>query len=292
MRCTLCQHAAVSLNPPLCKEHFVAAFEKRVTTFIRDEQLLSHEDHVCVAASGGKDSLTLLNIVAQQYTVTALLVDEGIRGYREHSRRKLEQFCAQRRIPLVVVEFSKAVGKPLDALQQSYHPCSVCGTLRRHLLELHARQLGCTVIATGHNADDEAQTVLLNLARANTELFVRGGPRTESAEGFLPRVKPLFFLSEKEVMTYALLSGLTTDFAECPYALRGARTTIREALNNYERVCPGARHRILTNYLSIMKKIKLPSVKLPPCSRCGKPASQHASGLCRACRFIAEIRAT
>lgn len=287
MHCSHCAERAVSLSPPLCKQHFTAFVEERVTRCISEHQLLSRNDTVCVAASGGKDSLTLLHLLARTYRVVALLIDEGIAGYREHSREKLEEYCSAHRIPLRVVELRDALGATIDELHDRYHPCSVCGTMRRHLLEQHARHLGCTAVATGHNADDEAQTVLLNLARGNTALFARGGPRTESAEGFLPRVKPLFFLSEKEVMTYALLEGLTTDFVECPYASRGARTLIRDALNTYLRQCPGARDRLLTNYLAIKKRINSSPTVLESCPSCGHPS---ASTPCRACRFVAEIR--
>lgn len=252
MKCS-CGKPCVIDRPPLCKDHYPLWFESRVREAIAQYRLLDKRERVCVATSGGKDSLSLLLVLHRLgYNVQALLIDEGIHGYREHTIADCERFCTAHEIPLTVKSFAKAYGKSLDeALQPGDHPCSICGVRRRELLERGARELGCTVVATGHNADDEAQTVLMNLARAHTELFGRGGPRTEGSTAYLPRVKPLYFLTEKQIMTYAHLHGLVSGFTECPHVPLALRARFRDALYAYAAKHPGVQKRVLKKYLTI-----------------------------------------
>jgi tRNA-5-methyluridine54 2-sulfurtransferase len=285
-----CGQPSIQSNPPLCKEHFVKRFEERVQKTIRDFHLLSKKDSVLVAASGGKDSLTTLFILKKLgYDVSALAIDEGIAGYREHTLHDLTGFCKKNKIPLRIVSFKDSFGKTLDRIikEQKPHPCTVCGTLRRYLLNKHAN--GYDVIATGHNADDEAQSVLMNLARANIDLFPRGGPVTTSrGEGFIKRVKPLYFCTEKEVLTYAVLNGFAGTFTECSYATQAYRAEIRDELNEYERNHPGAKIRILKQCLNVKARVPQQSSVTKPCSSCGEPSQQ---GLCKACRLVTDINA-
>ena len=149
----------------------------------------------------------------------------------------------------------------------------------------HAK--GFDAIATGHNADDESQSVLMNLARANVGLFPRGGPVTTSkASGFVRRIKPLYFCTEKEILTYALLHNLATEWNECPYAGQAYRNDVREVLNNHEASHPGMKRKILNHYLKV-KNCLLPQESIAvPCESCGEPSM---AGECKACRLKAVI---
>lgn len=216
MQCTRCDRKAVFSDPALCQEHFVADVEAIVAKTIEEYALCTKDDRICVAASGGKDSAAVLVILKKLgYAIEALAVDEGIAGYRDKSLEDLRKLCTEYDIPLKVVSFEEEVGKPLDVLAQGQHPCSVCGVFRRYLLNKYAQ--GYDLIATGHNLDDEAQSVLMNIIKANQAMFYRSHVRTPKADGFVPRIKPLFFLSEKRIMAYTLLLGLQVRYGECPH---------------------------------------------------------------------------
>jgi len=289
-------------------------------------KLFSKRDRVAVACSGGKDSTALLFVLKRLgYDVTALAVDEGIAGYRDRTLSDLKRFCEKNKIPLKIVSFRKEYGSELDVMltRKELHPCTVCGTFRRQLLNKAAR--GFDVLATGHNADDESQAVLMNLCRANTALFTRIGPlttsdtknsvalepvrgpsagdaakrrgsllgrsllrvqRAEALHGFVRKVKPLYFLTEKECLTYALLHGLATEWNECPYAPRAYRNDVRAALLAYERAHPGARERVLRHFLTVKDRLPSGATRAVPCASCGEPST---SGRCKACRLRAEI---
>lgn len=286
MKCELCAEPAISNSPKLCKKHFIFDFEKRVKDTIKKYKLLSKKEKICVAASGGKDSVSLLYILKKlKYDVYALAIDEGIKGYRDSSLEFLRKFCKKNNIPLKVYSFKKEVGKTLDQLSKKYNPaCNVCGTFRRHLLDKHSKNYD--KIATGHNLDDESQAVLMNILKAQTSIFARQGPITKKIRGFTQKVKPFYFIKEKEIMIYSFLLELNVDYEECPYAPKSFRSHVRDLLNAYESKHPGSKMNIVKKYLSIADKFDKNLSSIKKCAVCGSPAS---SLICKACRLKSEI---
>src|SRR5438445_11467071 len=145
--------------------------------------MFSPEDHVAVAVSGGKDSLTLLMILhklAKRFPrtrITAVTVDEGIAGYREEAVDLATMYCRDLGIEHEVLSFEELFGSGLDDFlknkQERMTACSDCGVFRRKAINLAAKKIGATKIATGHNLDDILQTYMLNLFKGDADWFVR-----------------------------------------------------------------------------------------------------------------------
>ena len=301
-KCAFCgERAAVQvsyLNAPLCADHFVEFFERRFLLMLRRYRMVEPGDVVAVAASGGKDSLTTLYLMKKfsselGYEVFALAVDEGIRGYREHKLRALREVAAKLGVRLYVVSFEEAYGATLDEMVEvlkhkgfEYKPCSVCGVFRRYLLNIAARELGATKVATGHNLDDEAQVFLMNVLRSGVPNIVRESPVSLGKHPKLvTRIKPLFFVPEKETLAYSLIKRLHTPFVECPYVVYSVRHVVRRWLNREERERPGAKYRLIASsliYSSLLSRTRKAFRPLSTCKVCGEPAS---SELCKACEF-------
>jgi len=266
-----------------CKKHFCDYFERKVKNTIRKHQLLNKKDKILVGVSGGKDSLTVLHLLHQTgYCVEALAVDEGIAGYRDQTLEDAKRFCNQYSIPLKVVSYKKEYGKTLDETMQERkkNACSPCGTFRRNLLHTYSK--GYDKLVTGHNMDDEAQTVLINLFRNHTALIPRQGPITTQKKGFVQRVKPLYFMKEKEVMTYSYLKGIKTTFIECPYSKMAYRIYLRDVLNQYEDLYPDAKENILKQHLLLKKKVRLEKKEMNYCEQCGEPSAKKT---CQSCYY-------
>jgi tRNA(Ile)-lysidine synthase TilS/MesJ len=232
MTCKKCKEKPVikltNSRITLCKKCFIDYFEKKVKKTIRNYKLFKKGETIGIALSGGKDSLTTLhivnNIAKQQRTtkVIAITIDEGIKGYRDKTLTFAKKYCKENDIDLHIASYKETFGKTLDSIVKKTDtiPCSICGVFRRYLLNFKAKELKIDKLATGHNLDDEAQTILMNQFRNNLTVSARLGPITGLSENkkFIRRIKPLYFVTEKEVMTYAFLNNLSTDFSECPYA--------------------------------------------------------------------------
>src|SRR3989344_1431121 len=212
MSCKKCIESPVIklTNSPvsLCKSCFIKYFEKKVKKTISDYKLIDKNDHIVIAVSGGKDSTSLLYLIKKivgerkDIKITALAIDEGIHNYRDESLEFLKGFCKKLKVNLKIVSYKEEFGKSLDEILKTYKgiPCSICGVLRRYLLNKKAKELNATKLATGHNLDDESQSIVMNYFKNNTEVLARLGPITGVKRNpkFIPRIKPLYLLTEKE----------------------------------------------------------------------------------------------
>ncbi len=285
----------------LCKNHFLTYFEERVFKTINKFRLIDRKDRICVATSGGKDSLTVLHLTKkylEKYQMNcplfALAVDEGIHEYREKTLKDLQEFCAEQEVTLHLVRAEEEFGKPLDTAYPIINkdagkkPCNVCGVWRRQLLNKYARKLGATKVITGHNLDDEAQAIVMNIFKANTSLAARLGPKSgvQEHELFIQRVKPLYLCPEKEVRLYAYLKGFKIQFAECPYAQDGYRFQIQEMLNEFESKYKGTKQGIINSFLEILPQLKEKEMQkvsaIHSCERCHEATTQN---ICSACKM-------
>ncbi len=304
MQCQKCREKAVIelQHGALCKSHFITYFEEKVFKTINKFQLIDRKDKLCIATSGGKDSLTVLYLTKkylEKYNIptdhlNALAIDEGIANYREKTLDDLELFCKEHKIPLKIVSFKDELKKSLDDAhpiinkETKKQPCNVCGVWRRYLLNKYAKRLGATKVVTGHNLDDEAQAIVMNIFKANTSLAGRLGPISGEHEHslFAQRVKPLYLCGEKEVRLYTLLKGFKVQFTECPYSHTGYRHQIQEMLNDFEFKYKGTKQGIVNSFLAMLpllqqqNEIKEEGIK--QCSVCGEASNKE---VCNACKM-------
>jgi tRNA-5-methyluridine54 2-sulfurtransferase len=171
-------------NEKLCKEHFTEYFENKVFKTIRQFDLIGKEEHLGVAVSGGKDSLSLLHILKKlaeqnpKLKLSAIAINEGIEGYRNKALITAQNFCDKNDIKLNIYSYEKEFGMPLDKMLKTLDvkPCTICGIFRRYLLNKKSKELGFTKLSTGHNLDDECQSIMMNQFKNNIQASTRLGP--------------------------------------------------------------------------------------------------------------------
>ena len=282
----------------LCKKCFINYFEKKVQKNLRKFRLIDKGDRIAVACSGGKDSTVVLYILKnllkdRTLKIQAIAIDEGIHDYRDKSLEFLKKFCEEQEVKLSIYSYKKEFGKSLDEILKTYKgiPCSVCGVLRRYLLNKKSKELDVNKLATGHNLDDEAQSVLMNIFRNNIKITARLGPINgiKTDKRFIKRIKPLYLMTEKEITTYAYLKGLMDKFTECPHDTNSYRAQVRDILNDFEAKHEGTKHGIMMSFLELLPMLKnnyKESPEINSCKVCEEPCSQE---ICQACRYVEEV---
>jgi len=281
-----------------CSKCFREAIEDRFRRTVIKHKMLEYNDNIAVAVSGGKDSLTLLNLLVKlegrfpRSKLTAISVDEGIDGYRDEALELARAACAKLGVSHVTVSYRELFGTTTDEIARmklGQTPCAYCGVLRRKAINKAAAMVGATKIATAHNLDDEVQTILLNMLHGDPMRIVRSGPILRDPRGkFLPRVKPLCEIPEKEIVLYAYLTGTEFQSIACPHGHEALRNDIRSFLNQMEVKHPGSKFTLLRSAerLRTMMSSDLPLAELQECAKCGDPTPH---GLCEACMMLEAI---
>ena len=291
--CSLCTEQAVVyqryINRHLCGTHFTADVEHRVADTIKTRQMISPQDRVAVALSGGKDSTALLLLLQrllptwENVRLIAITIDEGIAGYREETIRSAEHLTVRLGIEHHCISFTGLFGDSLDAFLtgRETQACSICGILRKKALVVGAQQAGATKLATGHNLDDEAQSVLMNVFRGDLPRLIRNSSG-ESSGKFIPRIKPLSLISEKDIATYLMLNDAWNELPECPYTHYAMRREVRSMLSGFEYRHPGTMLHLMESKIKIERYCKgsVISEPLRSCRECGDPCS---GDLCQVC---------
>lgn len=294
-RCAECGGPAVFFERQarrhLCGTHLIDEIEHRVKKTVTERNLIVPGDTVAVGVSGGKDSSALLMILSrivpeiEDVRLVAMTVDEGIAGYREETIRAADRLVGGLKIEHRHVSFTGMYGDTLDTFLtgRENRSCTICGILRKKALADAAAAVGATKLATGHNLDDEAQSVLMNVLRGDLLRLVRDSS-TDLSGRFIPRIKPLMFVAEKEVAAYLLVQDAWQELPECPYAKFALRQDARTMLATLEYRYPGTMLRLMESKESIEKSCagELIADPLRACRECGEPCSGE---LCQFCQI-------
>jgi len=281
----------------LCRSCFLKSIVEKTRRTISKYKMLSHGDKVGIALSGGKDSLTLLHILSEvtkghASELVALIVDEGIEGYREEAVKHAIEACGELNVSYNILCFKDMYSLTLDEAikfraDNSLAACTICGALRRRALDQLAKEAKVDVLATAHNLDDILQTFLMNLFSGDIQRVVRSRVPNEPVEPLsLKRIKPLMEIPEAEVAFFAYLKGIPFQRASCPYMNESIRSEVRSMLNEMELRHPGIKFNLLRSYLKITANLKLEQKNLT-CSACGYPSSNQ---ICSVCTILAKIK--
>jgi uncharacterized protein (TIGR00269 family) len=249
--------------------------------------MFGRDDRILVAVSGGKDSLALWDVLLEEgYRATGLYLGLGIGEYSDRSREVCRSFAAERDAELLEVDLARDYGfdVPTAGRRGSRSTCAVCGLSKRYVFNRAALEGGFDVIATGHNLDDEAATLLGNTLRWQTEYIARQAPVLPAKDGMVKKVKPLHRLSELETAAYAFLRGIDYVVEECPLVAGNTQLKYKEAMNQLEAGSPGTKASFYLGYLD--RGVGLfedaAGANLSPCAACGQPTTGRFCAFCRA----------
>ncbi len=221
---------------------------RRMLSFVRraveDYGMIEDGDRIAVGVSGGKDSLVLLETLAEmrrfypkKYEVVAITVDMGFEGM---DFSEIEEFC--RRINVKYVVEKTDIAKIVFDIRKEPNPCSLCAKLRRGSLHSAAQAENCNKVALGHHFDDAVETFMMNM-------FFEGrlgcfSPKSYLSNRKLGLIRPLLYATEKDVQYFVNRRSLPVVKSLCPEDHATERENMKKLLAELERSNKGVKHRI------------------------------------------------
>jgi tRNA 2-thiocytidine biosynthesis protein TtcA len=219
----------------------MSGLEKRLISATRkalyEYDLLQDVDHLALALSGGKDSLSLLHLFSQilgrgfaEIPLTAIHVSGAFSCGAGVQEQFLQKTCDDLGVQLIVRETDQS----LETLE-----CYSCSRARRKLIFDAAKEVGATTIAFGHHRDDSVETLLLNLLHKGE--FAANLPKIEMVQYGVTLIRPLIYIAEADIRRYAEQRGFARITCQCPVGQRSRRRQVKSLLDEMEEIFPNAR---------------------------------------------------
>ena len=291
MKCTRCSDQAVVALPShhaaFCAPCYLVFARRLVERAIKEHAMLTPEDRVLVAISGGKDSLALAWMLKELgYDVSGLHIDVGIPESSPIARDYAERFCTTQAIPLHILDLQSQGLAMCEVKKRVKRPiCSVCGQTKRYFFNTFTLNNGYSVVATGHNLDDETSRLMANVMRWDTAYLSDQGPVMPAEKGFAKKIKPLFRMTEFETANLCFIAGIDYGHAPCPYSAKASFPVYKRLLADLEDIQPGRKIHFYDAFLQRGRQgfasAETTDQAVDPCVHCGYPTSTGECGVCR-----------
>ena len=221
---------------------------RRMLSFVRravdDYEMIEDGDRIAVGISGGKDSLTLLEVLAEmrifypkKYDIVAITVDMG---FEQSDFSEIAELC--RRLNVEYRVEKTEIAKIIFDVRKESNPCSLCAKMRRGSLHSAAQDAGCNKVALGHHFDDAVETFMMNM-------FFEGrlgcfSPKSYLSNRKLTLIRPMIYATEKDVHYFVGKRRLPIIVSPCPEDHATERENMKKLLAEIERGNKGLKHRI------------------------------------------------
>ena len=292
MQCRHCKNKVIHEKDHLCKDHFLNYYEKKAVDILC--RIKYQDQKFIVGVSGGKDSAAVAHIMSKHCPYVELLyLDLGIPGYSDKSKIACEELAQSLGKKLHVIDFATEHVTIAQAKRQTECGklngviCGTCGLSKRYFLNKFAYEHGVTYVVTGHNLDDELAFVFMNLRNSDIQTLSRGGSvsKADPDHKLVAKIKPLYYLTEKDNRLYCLVNKLPIHNAECPYSANNVQNKWKEHLSALERDFDHFKYNTLKTVRKLVRSLdqtKLnDGVEVSNCPSCG----YATAGTRRECRF-------
>lgn len=273
---------------------FIDSYLKKVWGTIKKFRLVERGDRIFIALSGGKDSAsaayTLKKFVEKKSFNAELIgfhinfsfpVSERV----EKVVRKQADFLG---IEILVVKLKKLGISMEELAKKSRRPiCSVCGLIKRYLMNKIPREGGATKLATGHNLDDFLVLFFKNVVGGNLGWISKFKPLLPSPHPkLLSKIRPLFEVTDEE--DRKLCESLSLPYLEedvCPHVVLKCKIDKKrekwyQTINEIERWQRGFKSSMIKAIVR-MSDFFVIEENLRECSRCGEPTNKNICAFCR-----------
>jgi len=231
------------------------AIARQAGKAIGDYKMIKKGDRILVAISGGKDSMLLWQMMKYfqrvapvKFAIKPVFVDVGIPKFPVD---ELREFFKREGFPCRI-----AIAKELKVKSWDDIDCYVCSRNRRKIIFETAAKLQFNKVAMGHNLDDIAETILINL-------FYRGEigamrPSQKLFDGRFTIIRPLAYTRARDIAAL-VKSGEVRTFRgnKCPNDRDSQRMYIRRLLAGVEKINPAAQQNILNALRNVRREYLL-----------------------------------
>ena len=210
-------------------------FVNDVLHAIKTYKMFQPNDKVCVALSGGKDSITLLYILwfINQYSWLKFQLSALHVKTAEYDTSVLEELCRNLGVPYFETQLY------LTEKTLSKDTCYICSRLKRGAMSKFLQEKEISIVAYGHHADDAAETFFMNMIKHKR--LGSFSPKVDFEKYYIDIVRPMIYLEEDLITVLHKKASLPILSYECPYADENIRREFKEHVQKMRRIF-GARH--------------------------------------------------
>jgi len=228
-----------------------------------DYHMIEEGDKIAVGVSGGKDSLSLLVLLAglrqfypHAFSVEAVTIDLGLKGM---DFSPVQDLCDRLEIPFTKVDTQ--IGPIIFEHRKEKNPCSMCAKMRRGALNEALKEKGIYKIALGHHYDDAVETFLMSLLyEGRISCFE---PVTYLDRTGVTQIRPMLYISEKSVENFAARMQLPVVHNPCPADKHTKRQEIKDLIYRLQGTYPDLKARIFGS----MQRLPVPGWEISGSSR-------------------------
>ena len=223
-------------------QKMLSVMRKGISTY----KMIKDGDKIAVGVSGGKDSVTLLKLLAEykrfspeKFDLIAITVDLNFSTFNPDFT-PIKQLCDSLDVPFYLQKTD--IGQVVFDVRKETNPCALCSKMRKGALYSLAKELGCNKVALGHHADDLIDTLFLSL-------FYEGRLSTFAPKSYLDRtdltlIRPMIMLEEIDVVAYS--KTLPVVKSCCPANNTTKREYVKQVLSNVGKEIPNVREMVFT----------------------------------------------
>lgn len=223
-------------------QQMLSKLRKGITKY----KMIKDGDKIAVGVSGGKDSVTLLKLLAEykrfspeKFDLVAITVDLNF-SQNNPDFTPIKELCDSLGVEFYVQKTD--IGQIVFDVRKETNPCALCSKMRKGALYSLAKELGCNKVALGHHADDLIDTLFLSL-------FYEGRLSTFAPKSYLDRtdltlIRPMIMLEEIDVVAYSKTLPIVKSC--CPANTTTKREYVKQTLAQIGKEIPNVREMVFS----------------------------------------------
>ena len=219
-------------------------FTGLVRRCVEDYKMIEDGDRIAVGVSGGKDSVALLNALAnlrgyypKKFELFAVTVSMGFEGM---DFTPIREMCDRLEVPFILRETQ--IKQIIFDERKEKNPCALCAKMRRGVLHDTILEQGINKIALGHHFDDAVETFMMSL-------FYEGRiscfqPVTYMSRVGVTQIRPMLYIGEGTVESLVKRYELPIVQNKCEMDKRSKRQEVKNLIKNLSAQYPDLKSKV------------------------------------------------